>query len=129
MTDEPTANPTIHLPAPEGHRRGRLQFRNGLVQDVDLSPEHLAVTILEFLASSGQPQLCLRDAIYGEPFVIPRRAIERELLNIQTVWIPKVAPQLGQRASGITVARDVPLDPAQIAAIEKREARRRRRLN
>jgi len=128
MTDEVAPEMTIHLPTPEGHRRGALQYRNGLTHNIDLSPEDLAAAVRAFRADPDRQELELRDAVYGEPLLVTRVAIDRELLALMVAWVPNPAAQQGVRPSGVTVVRDMPLDPAQVRAIERRE-RRARRLN
>lgn len=128
MTDD-VDEKTIHLPQPAGHRRGCLRYRNGLTQETDMTPEELADVVEEFLADPERRRLDLRDARYGDLYVVQRHALEEELLDILVAYVANPAPQTGRRASGVTVAREMPVDPALVHAAELEAGIRRRRLN
>ena len=101
---------TIYLPQPKGHRRACLRIRNGLTQNIDMQPEELALELERFLADPARAQLHLRDASFGEFYAVPRRAVEKELLDVLVAWVENPAPQLGAR-QGVLVAREMPEPP------------------
>lgn len=102
-----STDPTILLPQPEGHRRGVLRWRNGLMQEIDLAPEELVQELQAFGADPERWWLELRDARYGDLYVVTRHAIEEELLDVLVAWIKNPAPQTGKRG-GVVVAREMP---------------------
>lgn len=101
---------TIYLPQPRGHRRACLRFRNGLNQNLDMQPEELARVLDEFLADPSRSQLHLRDAAFGEIYMLPRRVVEKEVLDVSVAWVENPPPQLGPRG-GVMVAREMPEPP------------------
>lgn len=114
--------PVVYLPPLPGHRRACMRYRNGLMQEIDMAPEDLVRAIDEFLEGEAQT-LVLREPRYGEPYVIRRRVVEEELLDVFTAWIAAPAPETGRHQSGVVVARDLPVNA------EQEQARRRRRLS
>jgi hypothetical protein len=126
MNDDVAEEKTIHLPQPEGHRRGCLRYRNGLMQEIDMSPEDLAAEVKAFLADPERLQLELRDAKYGDLYVMQRNAAQEELLDVLVCWVKNPAPQLGARPGGVSVVRQMPMDPAVMRAAEAVAEQRRR---
>lgn len=117
----------IYLPPQPGHRRACLRFRNGLTQNLDMQPEELTAEIDAFLADPERAWLELRDAVYGEVYAVPKRVVEKEVLDVLVAWVQNPAPQQGSRGNGVVVAREMPDFPGfnQQQELE----RRRRRLN
>lgn len=91
MSEERT-DPTIYLPQPKGHRRGAIMFRSTPLQAFDCEPEELAKQIRGFL-TGDQQLLELRDAHYGEPYLLSRTAVEREMIGLVTAWVENPAPR------------------------------------
>jgi len=118
---------TIYLPQPDGYRRGCLRYTNGLTHVADLSPEELLQQVDAFLSDPAERWLKLHDAQYGDLYAVPRLALERDLLDVMVAWVKNPAPQSGPRPGGVLVARDLPMDPAAIAALSREERGQRRR--
>lgn len=122
--DDEERERTIYLPQPKGHRRAALRYRNGLVQQIDMQPEELASVLDAFVADPSQgSQLHLRDATFGELYVVTRHAAEKEVLDVLVAWVENPTPQLGTRG-GVVVAREMP-EPRR----DQERRRNVRRLN
>jgi hypothetical protein len=110
--------PTIYVPAPEGHRRGTFHLENGAQMAIDMEPEELLEVVEAFLAGEGQ-LLELRDAVYGDLVVLTRHGVEC-LTHVGVAYVKNPAP----KSDRLAVVREL---PAGIRPMNREQRRRARR--
>jgi hypothetical protein len=118
---EPPEQPTIYVPAPEGHRRGTFHLENGAQMAIDMEPEELVDLVQAFLGEKATKLLALRDAVYGDLVVLTRHGVEC-LTHLGVAYVKNPAP----KSDRLSVVREL---PAGIPPMNREQRRRHARRN